>query len=132
VARYALMSDHEVESPESGDDSHGWGPPFVGPPEARESTYFLSANRNKESITVDLKSDDGRSLLTRLVQRADVLLENFRPGVLDRHDFSMGRLQQLNPALVILSITGFDPHPPSPNRLQTARRICGGGLCCGS
>jgi len=106
----------KVESPASGDDSRGWGPPFVGPPEARESTYFLSANRNKESITVDLKSDDGRSLLTRLVQRADVLLENFRPGVLDRLGFSMARLQELNPALVILSITGFGHDGPEANR----------------
>jgi crotonobetainyl-CoA:carnitine CoA-transferase CaiB-like acyl-CoA transferase len=106
----------KVESPESGDDSRGWGPPFVGPAGARESTYFLSANRNKESITVDLKSDEGRSLLTRLVQRADVLLENFRPGVLDRLGFSIARLQELNPALVVLSITGFGHDGPEANR----------------
>ena len=71
----------KVESP-TGDDSRGWGPPFVGPDDARESTYFMSANRNKESLVLDLKSDDDREVLARLVERADVLMENFRPGVM--------------------------------------------------
>ena len=74
----------KVETPGSGDDSRGWGPPFVGPDDEPVSTYFLSANRNKESVTADLKSDDGKQLLTRLVRQADVLVENFRTGVLDR------------------------------------------------
>ena len=93
----------KVEVPERGDDSRGWGPPFV----EGESTYFLSANRNKESVTADLKSDDGKEFLTKLVRKADVLIENFRPGVLDRLGFSTDRLHELNPGLVILSITGF-------------------------
>src|SRR3954469_24378737 len=70
----------KVEVPGTGDDTRGWGPPFVTPdddPQARQSTYFLSCNRNKESIALDLKSPDGRSTLTELVRRADVLLENF-------------------------------------------------------
>ena len=71
----------KVESPGIGDDTRGWGPPFVHPDNGeRESTYFLSCNRNKESITLDLKSEDGRETLTELVRRADVLLENFRTG----------------------------------------------------
>src|ERR1700710_2674369 len=77
----------KVESRGTGDDTRGWGPPFVQPDDAsqpREATYFLSCNRNKESIALDLKSDDGRETLTELVRRADVLLENFRTGVLDR------------------------------------------------
>ena len=74
----------KVESPGTGDDTRGWGPPFVGPEDDPISTYFLAANRNKESITLDLKSDDGRDVLTRLVTHSDVLVENFRPGVLDR------------------------------------------------
>ncbi|HEU4676489.1 MAG TPA: CoA transferase, partial [Motilibacteraceae bacterium] len=77
----------KVEAPGHGDDTRGWGPPFVGPeaPDAaKESTYFLSCNRGKESITLDLKSDEGRDVLTRLLTVADVLVENFRPGVLDR------------------------------------------------
>src|SRR3954468_13328686 len=66
----------KVETPGVGDDTRGWGPPFVDPPDGgpHESTYFLSCNRNKESIALDLKSDDGRQVLERLIGRADVLL----------------------------------------------------------
>ena len=92
----------KVETPGTGDDTRGWGPPFVGPEDDPISTYFLSCNRNKESITLDLKSDDGRDVLTRLVTRSDVLVENFRPGVLDRLGFSAERLHELNPRLVLL------------------------------
>ncbi|WP_404384514.1 CoA transferase [Knoellia locipacati] len=105
----------KVESP-TGDDTRGWGPPFVGPDEEPISTYYLAANRNKESITLDLKSDDGRDVLTRLVQRGDVLIENFRPGVLDRLGFTVERLHELNPRLVILSISGFGHDGPQGGR----------------
>jgi crotonobetainyl-CoA:carnitine CoA-transferase CaiB-like acyl-CoA transferase len=105
----------KVEGPD-GDESRGWGPPFVGPEDDPISTYFLSCNRNKESVTADLKSDDGRRLLTRLVRRADVLLENFRPGVLDRLGFSVERLRDLNPGLVVLSISGFGHDGPEGGR----------------
>ncbi len=88
----------KVETPGAGDDSRGWGPPFVGPPEEPISTYYLSCNRNKESVTADLKTDDGREVLTDLVRRADVLLENFRPGVLDRLGFGPERLHDAQPA----------------------------------
>src|SRR5256885_16619957 len=70
------------EQPETGDETRHWGPPFVG--DDHVSTYFLSCNRNKESITLDLKSDEGKQTLTRLCERADVLVENFRTGVMDR------------------------------------------------
>ena len=106
----------KVESPETGDDSRSWGPPFVGPEDELESTYFMSCNRNKESVTADLKSADGKDLLTRLVERADVLMENFRPGVLDRLGFSVERLHELNPRLIILSITGFGHDGPEGGR----------------
>ncbi|TDE00287.1 CoA transferase [Jiangella asiatica] len=106
----------KVEVPEHGDESRGWGPPFIGPPEQAVSTYFLSANRNKESVTADLKSPDGGHLLTRLVRHADVLIENFRSGVLDRLGFGMERLHELNPRLVVLSITGFGPDGPEAGR----------------
>ena len=106
----------KVESPGSGDDTRGWGPPFVGPEGAQESTYFLSCNRNKESITLDLKSDDGRETLSALVSRADVLVENFRPGVLDRLGFSVERLHELNPGLVVLAISGFGHDGPEGGR----------------
>ena len=105
----------KVESP-GGDDSRSWGPPFVGPDDAPESTYFMSCNRNKESVTADLKSEDGKHFLTRLVERADVLLENFRPGVLDRLGFSVQRLHEINPRLIILSITGFGHYGPEGGR----------------
>jgi crotonobetainyl-CoA:carnitine CoA-transferase CaiB-like acyl-CoA transferase len=110
----------KIETPGAGDDTRSWGPPFVDPTAAgggsSESTYFLSCNRNKESVTADLKSADGRELLTRLVERADVLLENFRPGVLDRLGFTVDRLHAVNPRLVILSITGFGHDGPEGGR----------------
>ncbi len=105
----------KVEAP-AGDDTRGWGPPFVGAPSARESTYFLSANRDKESVVLDLKSDAGRATLAELIRRADVLVENFRTGVLDRLGFAVTRLFELNPGLVVLSITGFGHDGPEGGR----------------
>src|SRR5215218_8825616 len=107
----------KVESPGSGDDSRGWGPPFVQPDGGqRESTYFLSANRNKESIALDLKDDGDREVLTELLRRADVLLENFRPGTLARLGFGNEMLAELNPRLVVLSISGFGHDGPEGGR----------------
>ncbi len=106
----------KVETPGSGDDSRGWGPPFVGADDEQVSTYFLSCNRNKESVTADLKSPAGKELVRRLVRQADVLLENFRPGVLDRLGFSVDELHALNPALVVCSITGFGHDGPEGGR----------------
>ncbi|MDP9219568.1 MAG: CoA transferase, partial [Actinomycetota bacterium] len=107
----------KVERPGVGDDTRGWGPPFVVPESgARESTYFLSANRGKESIALDLASDDGRETLAALVRRADVLLENFSTGVLDRLGFPPARLAELNPGLVLLSISGFGHDGPESGR----------------
>lgn len=106
----------KVENPDGGDDTRGWGPPFVGAPGDLESTYFLSCNRNKESIILDLKSAEGRANLTRLVMRADVLIENFRPGVLDRLGFTTDHLHELNPRLVVLSISGFGHDGPEGGR----------------
>ena len=108
----------KVEAPGRGDDTRGWGPPFVEPPGggARESTYFLSTNRNKESVALDLKDDADRDLLLALVRRADVLVENFRSGVLERLGLGIVRLQELNPRLVVLSITGFGHDGPEGGR----------------
>ncbi len=105
----------KVEPP-AGDDTRSWGPPFVGPDDARESTYFLSTNRNKESLVLDLKSPDDCDVLARLVERADVLMENYRVGVLDRLGFPVARLHELNPRLVVLSITGFGHDGPEATR----------------
>ncbi len=105
----------KVETPVGGDDSRSWGPPFVGP-DADISTYFLSCNRNKESATADLKTDEGKEFLTKLIGRADVLIENFRTGVMDRLGFGVARLAELNPRLVVLSITGFGHDGPQGGR----------------
>ena len=105
----------KIESP-AGDDTRGWGPPFIGEEDERESTYFLSTNRNKESLVLDLKTEEDRDVLARLVQRADVLMENFRVGVLDRLGFPVSRLHELNPGLVVLSITGFGHDGPEAKR----------------
>ena len=106
----------KVEAPGTGDDTRGWGPPFVGDPESVESTYFLSCNRNKESITLDLKDATDKDVLLRLVDRADVLVENFRTGVLDRLGLGIESLQARNPRLVVLSITGFGHDGPEGGR----------------
>src|ERR671926_907646 len=107
----------KVENRGGGDDTRGWGPPFVEPAEGnRESTYFLSTNRNKESITLDLKDDGDKAVLTDLLRRADVLLENFRPGTLARLGFGTDVLTALNPRLVQLSISGFGHDGPEGQR----------------
>ncbi len=106
----------KVETPAGGDDTRGWGPPFVGAEDDPVSTYFLSANRNKESITLDLKDPEDRELLLRLVDRADVLVENFRTGVLDRLGLGLESLHARNPRLVALSITGFGHDGPEGGR----------------
>jgi crotonobetainyl-CoA:carnitine CoA-transferase CaiB-like acyl-CoA transferase len=106
----------KVEAPGHGDDTRGWGPPFVGEPEARESTYFLSANRNKQSICLDLKDDADRDVLLHLVDHADVFVENFRTGVLERLGLGVAELLRRNPRLVVLSITGFGHDGPEGGR----------------
>ena len=107
----------KVENPDGGDDTRGWGPPFVEPVDGdRESTYFLCTNRNKKSVTLDLKEEAGKAALRALIARADVLMENFRPGVLDRLGFSQQRLAEINPRLVVLSISGFGHDGPEAGR----------------
>lgn len=108
----------KVESA-TGDDTRAWGPPWAGDPgpdDPRDSTYFMSANRNKESIVLDLKDEADTEVLAALVARADVLLENFRHGTLDRLGFPEERLHELNPGLVIGRITGFGHDGPEASR----------------
>ncbi|GGM94512.1 CoA transferase [Lentzea pudingi] len=107
----------KVEAPGTGDDARGWGPPFMTTEgQEQESTYFLSVNRNKESICLDLKAAADIEVLEGLVRRADVLVENFRTGVMDRLGLGAARLAELNPQLVILSITGFGHDGPEGGR----------------
>ena len=98
----------KIEHPERGDDTRGWGPPFV----SGESTYFLSVNRNKESVTLDFKTPEGRKVLDALIERADVLVENFRPGTLDRLGLGYTDVRSRNPQLVYVSISGFGQTGP--------------------
>jgi formyl-CoA transferase len=104
----------KVEGPGGGDQSRGWGPPFVGA--KSESTYFLSCNRNKESVVLDLRDAADREVLESMLATADVLVENFRPGVLDRLGLGEDRLAELNPRLVTLSISGFGHDGPEGGR----------------
>jgi formyl-CoA transferase len=119
----------KVERPDGGDDTRSWGPPFAGPEDRKESTYFLSVNRNKESVALDLRSADDLALLERLIRAADVLVENFRLGVMDRLGLSQRRLAELNPRLVVLSITGFGAMGPDAQRTGYDQILQGeGGL----
>ncbi len=97
----------KVEHPERGDDTRHWGPPFAG----GESAYFLSVNRNKRSIGVDLKSPEGLEKVKRLAEGSDVVIENMRRGALDRLGLGYEVLKELNPDIVYCSITGFGPGP---------------------
>jgi glutaryl-CoA transferase len=98
----------KVEQPGIGDDTRGWGPPFVG----GESAYFLCVNRNKKSVTIDLKSEEGVELLRRLAKSADVLIENFRPGTMERLGLGEKDLRPLNPRLIYASLSGFGADGP--------------------
>lgn len=98
----------KVERPGTGDDTRQWGPPFA----AGESAYYLSCNRNKRGITLNLKSDEGRKLAGQLADRCDVLVENFLPGTLDGWGLSYVELSRRNPRLVYCSITGFGQTGP--------------------
>src|SRR3954469_8212856 len=102
----------------TGDDTRAWGPPWAGEDAGHheDSPYFMSANRNKEAIVLDLKDPSDSDVLAALVRRADVLLENFRTGALDRLGFTVERLHDLNPGLVIGSITGFGHDGPESGR----------------
>ena len=106
----------KIERPDGGDDSRSWGPPFVGEGDARESAYFLSINRGKRSVVLDLKEAADLRELRRLIQGADVLVENFRPGVMERLGLGEAELEGLNPRLVVLSITGFGEGGPDGHR----------------
>lgn len=102
----------KVEKPGSGDDTRAWGPPFVG----SESVYFLSVNRNKKSVAVDMKHPDGARVVRELARVSDVLVENFLPGKLSELGLGPGRLRAENPRLVYCSISGYGQSGPSSLR----------------
>ena len=98
----------KVEQPGKGDDTRAWGPPFL----EGESAYFLSINRNKESVTLDFKHPEGRALLEQLIAKADVLVENFRPGTLTKLGLDYETLSKGHPRLIYCSISGFGHSGP--------------------
>jgi crotonobetainyl-CoA:carnitine CoA-transferase CaiB-like acyl-CoA transferase len=102
----------KIEPVEEGDGTRGWGPPFL----QGESAYFLSVNRNKKSLTLDLKQKEGQYILKELIQRSDVVLENFRPGTLDKLGFGYETVRELNPRVVYCSISGFGHTGPYKNK----------------
>jgi crotonobetainyl-CoA:carnitine CoA-transferase CaiB-like acyl-CoA transferase len=101
----------KVEEPGKGDDTRGW-PPFAG----GESTYFMSVNRNKKSMTLNLKAPEGRELLKKLARKSDVLLENFRAGTMEKLGLGYATLAKLNPRLVYCAISGFGESGPESHR----------------
>lgn len=102
----------KVEMPGRGDDSRAWGPPWAG----TESAYYLSANRNKRSITLNFRTEGGRRVLLDLVRRADVFIENFIPGTLDRLGLGYNDLRKVNPGLVYCSVSGYGYDGPYATR----------------
>ena len=102
----------KVEQPGKGDDTRGWGPPFI----EGEASYYLSVNRNKRSLALDLKSDLGREALWRLIDTADVLIENFSPGTIGRLGFGYDAVKERRPAIVYASISGFGQRGPGASR----------------
>jgi crotonobetainyl-CoA:carnitine CoA-transferase CaiB-like acyl-CoA transferase len=116
-----LGADVVKVEPLDGDGTRAWGPPWVGaglagPDDPGTAAYYLAVNRNKRSVRVDLKTPDGAAMLRRLLGTADVLVENFRVGGLDRLGFDDAALAALNPALVHLGISGYGPSGPWADR----------------
>ncbi|KAF9354210.1 hypothetical protein BGX26_007962 [Mortierella sp. AD094] len=110
----------KIENPKGGDDTRSWGPPFaknIDPSDpAQESAYFLGVNRNKKSITVNIRSPEGRQLIHDLVKKVDVLVENYVPGKLDKMGLGYEELSKLNPRLIYTSITGYGQTGPYKTR----------------
>nr|XP_039265873.1 succinate--hydroxymethylglutarate CoA-transferase-like [Styela clava] len=102
----------KIEKPIDGDDTRSWGPPFCG----NESAYFLSVNRNKRSVVVDLKRKEGVKIITDLVKDSDVFVENYVPGKMDKFGLGYDKLKKINPGLVYCSISGFGPEGPYAHR----------------
>jgi crotonobetainyl-CoA:carnitine CoA-transferase CaiB-like acyl-CoA transferase len=122
----------KVERPGAGDDTRGWGPPFMkdgSGQDTAEAAYYLGANRNKRSITVDIAKPEGQDLIRRMAKQCDVLVENFKVGDLARYGLDASSLLALNPGLVICSITGFGQTGPYKDRAGYDYAVQGlGGL----
>jgi len=109
----------KIERPGRGDDTRGWGPPFLKDGqgnETRESAYYLSSNRNKASVAIDLAAADGQDLIIQLAEKADILVENFKVGDLKRRGLDYDALQDRSPGLIYCSISGFGQTGPYAHR----------------
>jgi crotonobetainyl-CoA:carnitine CoA-transferase CaiB-like acyl-CoA transferase len=109
----------KIERPGQGDDTRGWGPPFVPGPDGQEtgeSAYFLSCNRNKRSLTLDISKSGGQALARRLIGQCDILVENFKAGGLAKYGLSYADLKDAHPGLIYCSITGFGQTGPYASR----------------
>src|SRR3569833_2626076 len=109
----------KVERPGNGDDTRAWGPPWLPDAEGKptgESAYYLSANRNKRSATIDLGRPEGQALVKQLAAKADILIENFKLGGLAQYGLDYASLKEINPRLVYCSITGFGQDGPYAQR----------------
>jgi len=106
----------KVERPGTGDDTRGWGPPFLDGEDSGESAYYLCANRNKRSVAIDMSSAQGQDLIRALAARSDVVCENFKVGGLARYGLDYESLSAINPALIYCSITGFGQTGPYSGR----------------
>ena len=103
-----LLADHgadviKIEKPNGGDDVRTWGPPFIG----KDSSAFVQLNRNKRSISLDIKSQDGKIILNKLLVDADVLIENSRVGTMQKLGFGYEDVKKINPKIIYCSISGF-------------------------
>ena len=112
-----LLADHgarviKVEKPNGGDDVRGWGPPFIG----NDSSAFVQLNRNKESISLDIKEEEGKKILTKLIKKADVLIENSRVGTMEKLGFGYEDVKKINSKIIYCSITGFGTDGPYAKR----------------
>src|SRR5688572_784720 len=106
----------KVEDPARGDETRQWGPPYAGDPADGLSAYFLSVNRNKRSLTLNLKSDEGGEIARRLAASSQIVMENFKPRQMARFGLGYDELAALNPALVYCSITGYGQTGPYAQR----------------
>jgi crotonobetainyl-CoA:carnitine CoA-transferase CaiB-like acyl-CoA transferase len=122
----------KIERPGAGDDTRGWGPPFMKTPtgeDTRDAAYYLGTNRNKRSVTCDIATAEGQQLIRQLVQGCDVFIENFKVGDMARYGLDYASLSQLNPKLVYCSVTGFGQTGPYRERAGYDYAIQGiGGL----
>lgn len=116
----------KVERPGAGDDTRSWGPPFLPAPDgvqSRESGYYLSVNRGKRSLTINIDKPEGQEIVRALAGRSDILLENFKVGTLPRYGLGYQDLRQINPRLIYCSVSGFGQTGPKAHKRSEERRV---------